>query len=75
MFGNVKTVSITSHLTEFAAMLKANGWQISGTKTMPVRTLKKDVGNMEKKLKSFEEIKNGMKDNAKTIEQINDKSE
>ena len=23
MFGNVKTVSITSHLTEFAAMLKS----------------------------------------------------
>lgn len=57
MFGNVKTVGIMSHLTEFAAMPKASGWQISRTKTMPVRTLKKDVGNMEKKLKSFEEIK------------------
>ena len=30
---------------------------------------------MKKKLKSFEEIKNGMKDNVKTIEQINYKSE
>lgn len=36
MFGNVKTVSITSHLTEFAAMPKASGWQILGTKTMLV---------------------------------------
>ena len=36
MFGGVKTVSITSHLTEFAAMLKASGWQILGTKTMLV---------------------------------------
>lgn len=30
---------------------------------------------MEEKLKSFEEIKNGMKDNTKTIEQINDSIE
>lgn len=30
---------------------------------------------MKKKLKSFEEIKNGIKDNTKTIEQNNDKSE
>lgn len=30
---------------------------------------------MEKKLKSFEEIKNEIKNNTKTIEQNNDKSE
>jgi len=30
---------------------------------------------MEEMLKSFEEIKNEMKDNTKIIEQINDKSE
>ena len=36
MFGNAKIASIMSHLTEFVAMLKANGWQISGTKMIPV---------------------------------------
>ena len=37
--------------------------------------MRKGRGNVEKKLKSFEEIKNGMKNNTKTIEQINDSIE